>query len=641
MRRWFMLGFLVLILAAMSQAAPAVSANLKARVYIPSEWWQQERLLQLLNETDVIYVETHEYVDAMMTEEQLNQIAALGLKTEILPIPPQVNMTFGFFRTYSQVRDTLKAWVTRYPTICSLDSAGPFYDSTAARRNIYFFKVANPLTGNTKPEAFFNGATHAREPLGQEAARRYAFWLLQNYGTDSLATWVVNNRQTHFAPVMNPDGYVYNETYNDPGGNGWRKNRHFISGGDWTVDLNRNYGYKWGYDNSGSSGTRGAETYRGPSRWSELETQKIRDFFNGHKVRTGCDFHTYGHYNMCPWGYSNTVPLPDSLIYFEILDTVNTNNGYGASRTGQIGRTLYAVNGSSVEWEFADTLRDDNSQRKFIEHAITIEMATSGFWQGNTDSNYIRTEYNLNLPGMKYQSKVAGVYFYRRNLYVDDTSSSNGNRTGRLDPGENAFLWMTVRNHAVSVVDSAVNITAVIRSLDTAIVVTSPNGSFGKILRVSTGDNRTAKFGVRCSRGAPSGSWKKFRVEMTYLDDGNTIMQPMVDSVQIGNTPVGVEEIPSPDEMVPFTLSPMRPNPIRATGTVRFSLTTEGEVSLVVYNALGQSVRALVNGKASAGYHVVAWDGRDDSGRPVAPGAYFLRYKANGQEALGRLVVIR
>jgi hypothetical protein len=636
MRRWFVLGLVVLALAV-----PALAGNrdFTARVYIPQEWWRQESLLQLLNETDVIYVETHQYVDAVMGEEQLNKIAALGLKTEILPTPPQVNMNFGFFLTYSKVRDTLRTWTTRYPTICSLDSVGPFYDSTAARRNIYFLKVANPLTGNTKPESFFNGATHAREPMGQEVSRRYALWLLKNYGTDSLATWIVNNRQTYFAPVMNPDGYVYNETYNDV--YGWRKNRHFISGADWTVDVNRNYGYKWGYDNNGSSGTRGQETYRGPSRFSELETQKIRDFFNGHKLRTGCDFHSYGHYNMCPWGYSNTVYLPDSLIYWEILDTINANNNYGVGRTGEIGRTLYAVNGSSVEWEFADTLRDDNHLQKFIEHATTVETDNVSFWDGNTDSTRIVSEFNLNLKGELYQTKVAGVYFFRRNLYVDDSTTSNGNRTGRLDPGEIANLWMTVRNHAVSVVDSAVNITAVIRSLDTALVVTTPNGSFGKILRVSTGDNRTAKFQVRCSRGAPQGSWKKFRVEMTSWDDGNTIMQPLVDSVQIGNTPVAVEEIPSPDDLVPFALYPVRPNPMAGSGTVRFSLLKGGEVSLVVYNALGQTVRTLANGKYPAGHHTVAWDGRDEIGRAVAPGAYFLRLRSEGQEALGRVVVVR
>jgi len=272
---------------------------------------------------------------------------------------------------------------------------------------------------------------------------------------------------------------------------------------------------------------------------------------------------------------------------------------------------------------------------------LELNPANSSFWWGNTDSMLIRQEFARTFPGQLYQSKVAGAYFFRRNLYVDDTSSSNGNRSGRLDPGENANLWMTVRNHAVSRVDSAANITAVIRSLDTAIVVTQPNGNFGKILRQATGDNRTAKFGVYCSRGAPQGSWKKFRVEMTSWDDGNTIMQPLVDSVQIGNTPVAVEELPSPDELVPFALYPVRPNPMAGSGTVRFSLLKGGEVSLVVYNALGQTVKYLVRGKVSAGIHTVVWDSRDETGRLVAPGAYFLRLKAEGQEALGRVVIVR
>jgi len=632
MRRWFVLGLVVLALAV-----PALAGNrdFTARVYIPQEWWRQESLLTILNEeTDVVYVETFQYLDAVMGEATLNKIAALGLKTEILPPkPPELMMNFGFYFKYAQVRDTLRAWTTRYPTICRLDSAGPFYETP--NKFIYFLTVANPLTGNTKPAAFFNGATHAREPLGQEIARRYAMWLLQNYNRDSLATWLVNNRKFVFAPVMNPDGYVYNETYVST--DGWRKNRR-NNGGSYGIDLNRNYGYKWGYDNSGSSGTPSSELYRGTARFSELETQAARNLFMANKFRAGCDYHTYGHYNMCAYGYANVVPV-DMTILQEVLDTINNNNNYGTSRTGRIYSVLYAANGTSVDWEYADTL--EGGQQKFIEYAITIEAATSGFWQGNTDSTFIRTEFNLNFPGQLYQSKTAGVYFYRRNLYVDDTTSSNGNRTGRLDPGENVNLWMTVRNHAVSRVDSAANITAVLRSLDTALVVTQPNGSFGKILRQATGDNRTAKFGLRASRGAPQGSWKKFRVEMTSWDDGNTIMQPLTDSLQIGNTPVAVEELPSPDELVPFALHPVRPNPMAGNGTVRFSLLKGGEVSLVVYNALGQTVRTLANGRYPAGHHTTAWNGRDEAGRAVAPGAYFLRLKAEGQEALGRVVVVR
>ena len=63
-----------------------------------------------------------------------------------------------------------------------------------------------------------------------------------------------------------------------------RKNRNVdkscssVSGG---VDLNRNYGYKWGLDNEGSSDDPCDEGYRGKAPFSEPETQAIRDWFEG------------------------------------------------------------------------------------------------------------------------------------------------------------------------------------------------------------------------------------------------------------------------------------------------------------------------------------------------------------------------
>jgi len=84
----------------------------------------------------------------------------------------------------------------------------------------------------------------------------------------------------------------------------------------------------------------------------------------------------------------------------------------------------------------------------------------------------------------------------------------------------------------------------------------------------------------------------------------------------------------------------VRPNPTPGASSIRFSLTRSDEVSLVVYNALGQAVKHLVSGKVSAGIHTAVWDGRDETGRAVAPGAYFLRLRSEGLEALGRVVVV-
>jgi hypothetical protein len=81
--------------------------------------------------------------------------------------------------------------------------------------------------------------------------------------------------------VINPDGYVYNETIAPNGGGMHRKNRRDTGCGDGTqrgIDLNRNYGYEWGADNSGSSPNPCSSTFRGDSAFSEPETQAVRDF---------------------------------------------------------------------------------------------------------------------------------------------------------------------------------------------------------------------------------------------------------------------------------------------------------------------------------------------------------------------------
>ena len=52
---------------------------------------------------------------------------------------------------------------------------------------------------------------------------------------------------------------------------------------------------------------------------------------------------------------------------------------------------------------------------------------------------------------------------------------------------------------------------------------------------------------------------------------------------------------------------------------------TTVELSLIVYNILGQPVKVLFEGLQVPGYHQVTWDSRDDAGQPVSNGVYFYR----------------
>jgi len=64
-------------------------------------------------------------------------------------------------------------------------------------------------------------------------------------------------------------------------------------------------------------------------------------------------------------------------------------------------------------------------------------------------------------------------------------------------------------------------------------------------------------------------------------------------------------------------------------------------VELAVYNIRGQRVRTLLNEYRAAGKHEVVWQGRDDTGRPVASGVYFLRMKAPGYSSTSKMLLLK
>jgi hypothetical protein len=103
----------------------------------------------------------------------------------------------------------------------------------------------------------------------------------------------------------------------------------------------------------------------------------------------------------------------------------------------------------------------------------------------------------------------------------------------------------------------------------------------------------------------------------------------------------GIEGSPSSDTPVAYYLSSPSPSPFSRRTQVFFGLPREAEVSLKVYNLMGQEVETLVAGRKEAGSHTVSWDARDESGRPVPGGVYFLRLVADGQSLTRRAVVLR
>lgn len=83
------------------------------------------------------------------------------------------------------------------------------------------------------------------------------------------------------------------------------------------------------------------------------------------------------------------------------------------------------------------------------------------------------------------------------------------------------------------------------------------------------------------------------------------------------------------------------PNPALGAARVLFNLSETRSVELAIFDASGRRIRSIAPGALSAGARSLAWDGRDDAGRPVAAGAYFLRLDTGGAGQTGRLMLIR
>ena len=90
-----------------------------------------------------------------------------------------------------------------------------------------------------------------------------------------------------------------------------------------------------------------------------------------------------------------------------------------------------------------------------------------------------------------------------------------------------------------------------------------------------------------------------------------------------------------------YGLSQNHPNPFNPSTRIRYQLPQNASVTLRVFNGLGQQIRVLVAGPKTAGYHEIAWDGRDEHGEPVGSGVYVCRLEAGDFIEVRKMLLIR
>lgn len=343
--------------------------------------------------------------------------------------------SMGGYYTYDEMVQKLDSMRIIYPNLISVKQNLGFSNEGRA---IWAVKISdNPGINESETEApiYFDALHHAREPQAMACLMYYMYWLLDNYGTDPEATYLVNNRQIYFVPIANPDGYEYNHTTNPNGGGMWRKNRK-NNGTCYGVDLNRNYNYGWGV-NSGSSNDPCSETYRGLSAGSEPETQAIKTFVQTILPKISFSMHSVAGRYLNPYGYNDTAVNYD--IYSEFSSDFAASNNY-----------YYGTVIEMLSYYSSGTTRD--YLHSIGTYCWTPEVGGSDFWPSQSEIIPVANE---NLYGLKYLSWVGGAFadFVNYNLA--------GN--GFVNANDTLNLQLTLKNRGLSMTSK--NVTAEVTSL--------------------------------------------------------------------------------------------------------------------------------------------------------------------------------
>jgi hypothetical protein len=580
---------IVITLAAVA-AASAAQAPMWARVYYDSSAAMERDVLA--SGMDVASG-GEGYVDVVASAEELGALQDLGYRIEIIAknafenidaLPPDM----GLYHTYQEMLDELKQRETAYPNICKLYDVGDTWEN----RDMWVLKVSdNPTQNEAEPKLFVVGDHHAREIMTVEIPLHYIKVLLTKYSTDPDIKFYVDNYEIYIMPMANPDGHVYVENHSE--GNPsywWRKNRR-DNGGSYGVDLNRNYSYKWGYDDRGSSPIPSSSTYRGPSAFSEPETTAIRNLMIAKNFHFALDYHSYGEYIIIPYDYDTLerAPNPERAYFLEIGNGMNSklNNRYTVGTA--IETVRYPVNGGSVDYHYGE-----QTEKKKI-YGWCFEVNTRG------EGGFAPAESYIAPTCAEHEGVFLWFLDYMRQFVGVELTSFNGSaREGRA-----VLSWTTAAeyNHAGFNLYREGADEGRVKVNDALIVGKSP---------------------YRFVDGAvAAGRSYKYYLEDVDLNGKGTLHGP----VRV-DTRGGVK--------TSFALAQNAPNPARAMTTFAFSVPAACEATLTVYDLAGRKVAVPFAGAAQAGENEISVNVS-----AFAPGVYTYRLEAGGEAAAKRMVVVR
>ena len=403
---------------------------------------------------DILIEDSKEY---FLQRNSMNSVAERNLfctdqTSSDYETPDNFNLgSMGGYLTYQEMLDQLDLMKSLYPdlittkeNISDFITEGQPDNSTTppiGGNGIKWVKISdNPSNSSeNEPQILYTAIHHAREPNSLSQLIFYMWYLLENYDVDNEIKSIVDNTELFFVPVINPDGYLYNEKTDPNGGGFWRKNRKNGNG----VDNNRNYDYYingdpadgiWGGE--GASNDPNNQTYHGTAPFSEVENQAIKWFCEQHDFVMALNNHSYGELLLYPYGYANDVPTPENELFEIVSEVLVSQNGYD----NILSSGLYPAAGDSDDFMYGTIGTHDKI------YAMTPEIGPE-FWPPSSQIEGIaKSMMYLNITSAKMVNNYADLIdtsplFVGNEVIIDQTFdikrlglSGSGNFTININP---------------------------------------------------------------------------------------------------------------------------------------------------------------------------------------------------------------
>lgn len=344
---------------------------------------------------------------------------------------------FACFRTVEEAYGTMDQMFASHPDIVAIDEIGPTwrkvqnasqgYEMRALRITNFATEASDP----DRPKMVVFGSIHAREYAPAELVTRFAEWLVNGYGTDPEATWLVDHNDFRLVLEANPDARKLAEQQlyqrkNVDTANAPCSGTPTVSS-QYGVDLNRNFPFHWNITNGeGSSGSFCSQTYRGPVKASEPETQNLMDYVAGSCDAAGnCSGGVFADRRSGPMNPATVAgdggdAAPDDTTGFFIDIHSNaalvlwpwgdTNHGVGAPNQAALrtlGRRLAWFSGYTPEQSNdlykTDGTTDDSMYGLLGVPAFTIEADGADFFQDC--ASFESTTAPTNIASLRYAAR--------------------------------------------------------------------------------------------------------------------------------------------------------------------------------------------------------------------------------------------